>query len=303
MLPNFYIAGGARCGSTSLFAYCKAHPQIFMAQIKEPNFFSYGYGKVPYAGPGRSRVYATSVKKLDTYVALFNGAGQAHAVGEASINYMLHPEACLGIRAMTPEARLIFSLRQPVDRAWSSFQRSRHEGTESEPDFLTAWKDDDRRRAAGHWSNIHRYKSLYGRHLRVWFETFPREQIKVILFDDLKADPKAVMRDVYAFLGVDPDFEPDTSVVHNQSGDIANPVLRKLWLGTAGLRAALVPLIPLTWRGRLFPMIARNQNVRPPKEKLGRELREMLTAELREDILTLQNLIDRDLSMWLKPKG
>lgn len=303
MLPNFYIAGGARCGSTSLFAYCKAHPQIFMAQIKEPNFFSYGYGKVPFAGPDPRHIYDTSIKDLETYRAMFKVTDNALAVGEASINYMLHPEACLGIRTMTPEAKLIFSLRQPVDRAWSSFQRSRHEGSETEPDFLTAWRDDDRRRAAGRWSNIHRYKSLYGRHLKIWFETFPREQIKVILFDDLKADPKMVMRDVFSFLGIDPNFEPDTSVVHNQSGEIGNPVLKSLWLGTAGLRAALVPLMPLKWRGRLFPMIARNQNVKRPKEKLGRELKEMLTAELREDILSLQDLIGRDLSMWLTPKG
>ena len=196
MLPNFYIAGGARCGSTSLFAYCKAHPQIFMAPIKEPNYFSYGYGGIPFAGPGRERFYAPAIKDRRTYEAMFEGAGDALAVGEASINYMLHPEACAGIRALTPDARLLFVLRQPVERAWSSFQRSRHEGTEKEPDFLAAWHDDERRRAAGHWSSIHRYKSLYGRHLKVWFETFPREQIKVVLFDDILADSAAVMRDV-----------------------------------------------------------------------------------------------------------
>jgi len=56
-------------------------------------------------------------------------------------------------------------------------------------------------------ANIHKYKSLYGRHMKVWFDTFPREQIKVILFDDLKANAAAVMHDVYTFLGVDPDFQ------------------------------------------------------------------------------------------------
>ncbi len=302
MLPNFYIAGGARCGSTSLFAYCKAHPQIFMAPIKEPNYFSYGYGGIPFAGPGRERFYAPAIKDRRTYEALFEGAGDALAVGEASINYMLHPEACAGIRALTPDARLLFVLRQPVERAWSSFQRSRHEGTEKEPDFLAAWHDDERRRAAGHWSSIHRYKSLYGRHLKVWFETFTREQIKVVLFDDILADSAAVMRDVYGFLGVDPGFVPDTSVVHNRSGEIANPVLRWLWLGTGGLRSVLVPLMPLKWRGRLFPFIARNQKVRRPKERLDPALRAELTQELRDDILALQDLIGRDLSGWLAPK-
>lgn len=299
MLPNFYIAGGARGGSTSLFAYCKAHPQIFMSQIKEPNFFSYGYGKVPYAGPGKKRFYETSIKDLTTYQALFGQAGNALAVGEASINYMLHPEACAGIRATSPDAKLIFTLRQPVERAWSSFQRSRSGGAEKEPDFLTAWRDDNRRRAAGHWSDIHRYKSLYGQHLKIWFSTFPREQIKIILFDDLRADTKAVMREVFTFLGVNPDFEPDTSIIHNQTGEIANPVLRKLWFGTTRLRARLAPLLPLTWRGLFFPLIARSQNIKRPKERLHPDLKMMLTKELREDILSLQDLIGRDLSIWL----
>ena len=298
MLPNFYIAGGGRCGSTSLFAYCKAHPQIFMAQIKEPNFFSFGLGKVPFAGPNRESMYSPAIKDLDTYEALFREAGGAVAVGEASINYLLHPEACAGIRALTPEARLLFVFRQPVERAWSSFQRSRHDGSEKEADFLKAWRDDERRRAAGHWSCIHRYKSLYGRHLKVWFQTFPREQIKVVLFDDIKADPKAVMRDVYSYLGVDPGFEPDTSVVHNQSGEIANPLLRVFWNRTGRLRSLLIPLMPLKWRGRLFPFIARNQNVRRPKETLDPALKAELTEELRDDILTLQDLIGRDLAHW-----
>jgi len=301
MLPNFFIAGGARCGSTSLFAYCKAHPEIFMAQIKEPNFFSYGYGKVPFNGPKLKHIYTTSIKDLPSYEAMFQGAGTAKAVGEASINYMLHPQACAGIRSLVPEARLVFALRHPVERAWSSFQRSRHEGSEQESDFLTAWRDDERRRNAGNWSNIHRYKSLYGRHLKVWFDTFPQEQIKVILFDDMVADPKKVMRELFVFLGVDPNFEPDTSVVHNQSGEIGNPLLRWAWLGTAGLRSALVPFLPLKWRGRIFPLIARNQNVKRPKEKLDRQLRAMLTEELREDILALQGLVGRDLSAWLQP--
>jgi hypothetical protein len=273
-----------------------------MAPIKEPNYFSYGYAGIPFAGPGRERLYASAITDRRTYEAMFEGAGDALAVGEASINYMLHPEACAGIRALTPDARLLFVLRQPVERAWSSFQRSRHEGTEKEPDFLAAWRDDGRRRDAGHWSSIHRYKSLYGRHLKVWFETFPREQIKVLLFDDILADSAAVMRDVYGFLGVDPGFVPNTSVVYNRSGEIANPFLRWLWFGTGGLRSVLVPLMPVKWRGRIFPFIARNQRVNRSRVKIDPALRSELTEELRDDILALQDLIGRDLSGWFAPR-
>lgn len=297
-MPNFYIAGGARCGSTSVDAYCRAHPQIYMSSVKEPNFFSYGYGKVPYAGPGRARSYATSIKDLTSYQRLFERAGDARAIGESSINYMLHPEACAGIRALTPDAKIIFILRHPVERAWSSFHMARQSGLETESDFLDAWRDDARRRSAGHWSCIHRHKSLYGQHLRCWFDTFPRDQIRVVLFDDLKSDAGAVMRQLFTFLGVDPDFRPDTSVVHNSSGEIDNALLRSVWRRSSVLRAALVPLVPIHWRGRLFRYIASGTVTRKPGTTLSAGLKASLTAELRQDILALEQLIGRDLSAW-----
>jgi len=298
-MPNFYIAGGARCGSTSLEAYCRAHPQIFMSNIKEPNYFSYGYGGVPYAGPARHRIYATSIKNMATYQALFKKAGDATAIGEASINYMLHPEACVGIKAETPDAKLVFILRQPIERAWSSFQRSRYEGIEPDSSFVAAWRDDGRRRAAGHWANIHRFKSLYGKHLESWFNTFPREQIRVILFDDLKRDADAVMRGLYTFLGVDTNFQPDTSVIHYQSGEISNVLMRQLWQRSSRLRAVAAPMLPLQWRGQFFRVLARSKSVKTTKAQLSPELKAALTEELRDDILALQSLIDRDLSGWL----
>jgi len=299
-MPNFYIAGAARCGSTSLDAYCRAHPDIYMSPVKEPNYFSYGFGAVQYDGPGREKFYATSIKNLGAYQALFERAGQARVIGEASINYMLHPQACAGIKALTPEAKLVFILRQPVERAWSSFQLSRGSGTEQESSFLAAWRDDSRRRAAGHWSCIHRYKSLYAKHLECWFTTFPKEQIKVILYEDLKEDAESVMRELYAFLEVDPDFQPQTSVVYNQSGEINNLFLRLGWKYSAGLRSTLAPLLPARWRGRIFRYIASGSHARKPSEALPRDLKLALTDELRDDILALENLLDRDLSGWYR---
>jgi Sulfotransferase domain len=298
LLPNFFIAGGARCGSTSLENYCRAHPQVFMSSIKEPNYFSYGSGRVPFAGPGRARAYSCSVRDIHRYRALFREAGTASAIGEASINYLLHPEACSAMHREIPGAKLIFILRQPVDRAWSSFQYSRCHGTEKETDFLSAWQDDQRRRKAGYWSCLHRHKSLYGQHLKVWFDTFPCEQIKVILFEDFKADTAAVMRDVFSFLDIDANFVPDTSVVHNRSGVIANPALRLLWHRTAPLRAAIVPIMPMKWRGRMFRLVASQPVASNSRPKLPDELKATLTEELRDDILALQQLTGHDLSGW-----
>lgn len=297
-LPTFYIAGGARCGSTSLEAYCRAHPQVYMSPIKEPNFFSYGCGGVPFAGPGYDEIYAAAVRDLDEYRLLFKTAGQARAVGEASINYMLHPEASAGINTLTPQARLLFILRQPVERAWSSFQRSCLQGREAEMDFLTAWRDDVRRREAGHWVSLHRYKSLYGKHLRPWFETFSREQIHVILFEEFQADTSSVMREVYEFIGVDGDFRPETWSVHNQTGEIANPVLRRVWRKSHRARVMLRPLLPRGWRGQSFRFLASDGQVSRKRKPIPADIKASLTEELRDDIATLEELLERDLSLW-----
>ncbi len=298
-LPNFYIAGGARCGSTSLEAYCRTHPQVYMSPVKEPNYFSYGYAGIPFTGPGRDKVYTTSIKDRRSYEKLFRKAGEALAVGEASINYMIHPEACAGIKAVTPDARIIFILRHPVERAWSSFHRSRFQGIEPEHDFLAAWRADQQRRDAGHWVNLHRYKSLYGMHLRPWYEAFSPDRILVIRFEDFKADAGAVMSRVYRFLGVDSSYEPDISVIHNQTGEIENPLLRQLWGRTEHLRAVLAPRLPLSWRGQAFRLVARGKVSRPDDGKIPPGLKAELTAELREDILALQELTGLQFDHWL----
>ena len=106
------------------------------------------------------------------------------------------------------------------------------------------------------------------------------------------------MRELYSFLGVDPAFKPDTTVVHNQTGEIGNPLFRALWKHSAGLRAELMPLLPVAWRGQLFRFLARGERIRRESLPLPAELNAQLTRELRGDIAELEELIGRELSCW-----
>ncbi|MCZ6504064.1 MAG: hypothetical protein O6945_16320 [Gammaproteobacteria bacterium] len=132
----------------------------------------------------------------------------------------------------------------------------------------------------------------------MWFDTFDRKQIRVYLYEDLCDDPNMLMCDLYEFIGVDPSFEPDTSIVHNRSGEIANPVLRWAWRNSGELRSWIAPMLPLSMRGQFFRLIARGK-VSSPRERLDPELRARLTEEVSDDILKTQELIGRDLSHWL----
>jgi hypothetical protein len=302
MRPNFYIVGAGRSGSTSLYAHCRRHPQIFMARIKEPNHYIFRDERPAFGGPGVARARAIAVRDERTYERLFDGAAGRPVAGEASVNYLRFPHVARAIRDATPDARLVIGLRQPVDRAYSSFVHKRDEGLEPLERFEDAWHDHDRRAAANWWHCMHKGKSLYLWQVRAYLEAFPRDRMHILLFEDFARQPARVLNGLWAFLGVAPLGDGDRPAHSNQSGEIDNWLLRQLWRRTTGLRAALMPLVPLPWRGRLFPFIASRRRTRrsnvPP---LDPELRERLTLELRDDILRLQDLIDRDLMAWLAP--
>ncbi|NKB58208.1 MAG: hypothetical protein GKS00_17930 [Alphaproteobacteria bacterium] len=297
-LPTFYIAGAGRSGSTSLEAYCRAHPEIFMPSIKEPNYFIFGHAGFRAGGPQGAHRNRTSIRSLKKYKALFRDAGDAKAIGEGSVSYLAYPEACAGIRELTPHAKLIFILRQPVDRAFSSYQKF----SESVPDpagsFEAAWRDHERRMTENWFTAQYKRKSLYYEQLKVWLDSFDKNQIRIYLYEDLRADPKALMRDLYEFVGVDPSFDPNVSIVHNRRGEIANPILRWTWRNSEDLRSWVAPHLPLSWRGQFFRLIARGERA-SPGERLDPALRAQLTEEIKDDILKTQDLIGRDLSHWL----
>src|SRR5262249_11013082 len=103
--PNFFIVGAPRAGTTSLYIYLKQIPGIYMSPVKEPHYFNHEPGE-------RSR---------DEYLELFRAADTAVAVGEASVGYLRHPDAPLRIRANVPHAKIIMSLRDPVEKVYSQY--------------------------------------------------------------------------------------------------------------------------------------------------------------------------------------
>src|SRR5580704_17949873 len=121
-LPNFFIIGAARSGTTALYEYLRQHPQIYMSPIKEPNYFAfYGQG-IHYRGPRDQELVRSSyVPSLKAYEAQFSGVAKEIAVGEASPWYLYLPEAPERIRRKVPDAKLAAILRNPVDRAFSAF--------------------------------------------------------------------------------------------------------------------------------------------------------------------------------------
>lgn len=303
-MPNFLIIGAAKAGTTSLYLYLGQHPQVYMSSIKEPHFFALEGEDLDFRGPGDREALSRMVviNNVEAYRSLFEGVSGEKAVGEASAMY-LHSEKAPGrIRYYVPEARLIAILRDPVERAYSSFLHMRRDGREPLSDFAQALEAEEGRIRDGWAPNWH-YKrtGYYHEQLSRYFEVFGREQIRVYLYEDLKTDPLGMLRDVYGFLGVDDAFVPDVSMRHNVSGVPKNERLHAFLLRPHPVKTALKSFFPKKLRRRLVPgslNALRNWNlVKPPfPEEVRRELKETY----REDVLRLQDLIGRDLSSWLK---
>ncbi|MFC1707206.1 sulfotransferase [Planctomycetota bacterium] len=294
-LPTFLVIGMPKCGTTSLHFYLMQHPQVFMSRVKEPHFFLFdGVEGRPSRFADRNRI-----TDIHAYEGLFSRRKGELAVGEVSPGYASCPGTHVSIRRRLPNAKLVAILRQPADRAYSNMMRRKANGREPRGSVEEAFWSSEESEADTSWFAWYQSIGFYYERLEPYFASFPREQLKVLLFDDLQADPRALMKDLFRFIGVDDGFEPDLSVRYNQAGVIANPVLRVLWRHTYGLRTLLTPYIPIRYRGHLTESMRRWRQKPLKCEPLLPETRAKITELYREDILKLQDLIGRDLSMWL----
>lgn len=297
-LPNFIVIGASRSGTTSLHHYLGQHPQIFMCPIKEPNYFSFPGQKPPFRGRATRYVRTHSVFGHEAYRRLFDGVTDERAVGEVSPMYLYADQAPEAIRKQIPDVRLVATLRHPVERAYATFMGRTRDGMEVHDTFLEAIRGEPELWRRGRSSGALTRASFYHRNLSRYFELFESGQIRVFLFEELVADPLARVREVFEFLGVDPDFEPDVSMRYNPSGRIGNPVLRALWVRAWHARRLSRHVLPESVRDALYEKITSTV-VKPPLP--AAEFNEVL-AMYREDIEQLQGLIDRDLTHWLTPR-
>lgn len=303
-MPNFLIIGAMKSGTTSLYYYLKQHPQVYMSPVKEPNFFALEGETLGFNGPEGPElvnrwICDEATTTVEEYRALFEGVSNETAIGEASPWYLYSPEAPLRIRRHIPESQLIVILRNPVDRAFSAFSQFARDGREPLRDFTRALQAEEER-IKNNWKWIWHYRTMgfyYGQ-LKRYYETFDREQIRVYLYEDLKTDMVGVLHDVFGYLGVDDTFTPDTSRKLNVSGTPKSRLLFTLMEKPNPVRSFLRPFLPIKARRRISTALQDANIVR--SEPLRQETRRELIEVYRQDMLKLQDLIERDLSGWLK---
>ncbi len=226
-LPNFLIIGAAKAGTSSLYYYLKQHPHVFMSAIKEPKFFALEGEPLDYKGPDRG-ININSVNSLSEYQQLFEGVTDEIAIGEASPMYLTSPKAPENIKRYIPDAKIIAILRNPVDRAFSSYTHLIREDLET-LSFEKAVEAEPRR-IADKWSHLFYYtqNGYYAAQMKNYFSNHNPENMKIYLYEDLIKDTPKLVNELYGFLGLDQSFSPDLSK-RNVSGMPKSRALHNLF--------------------------------------------------------------------------
>lgn len=301
-LPNFLIAGMAKCGTTSLANYISQHPEIFISSKKEPRFLTSVTGNFPENGPKDHLVKSWYVQSFKEYQELFEGATEK-AVGEASADTMyFYKDTIPVIKKFLGEPKIILILRDPYKRAFSAYKHLVRDEREH-LDFEKALEaEPDRIRES--WELIYHYTSAstYFPGLKAFKENF--DQVLVVLNEDLQQKPDETLREVFEFLEVDPSFRIEDKKQLNKSGKPKSQVLHYGLNGKGLLPKLGKPLVRL-----LFPSpekrAALRHNIRNWNLKEIPQPAETTENRLRlgflDDIQKVEEISGKDLSKW-KPK-
>jgi hypothetical protein len=295
VMPNFLIIGAAKAGTTSLHYYLSQHPQVYMSSVKEPRFFALEGEKLNFRNPDQD-INRTSITRLEDYQKLFQNVTDEIAIGETSPLYLYSSKAVERIKHYVPQAKLIAVLRHPVDRAFSCYTHLIREGYE--PLSFAEGLQAEEERIQNNWAHLWHYRKAgyYYAQLKQYFDAFDSEQIRVYLYEDLNANSTEITQNICRFLGVDDTFEPDLTRM-NVSGVPKSRLLYNLFKRSP-IKTALKPFFPTDLRKQIARKVkAWNLQDKPT---LPGEVRAQLVEAYRDDILKLEELIQRDLSHWLK---
>jgi hypothetical protein len=300
--PDFVVIGAAKSGTTSIYQYLLQHPGIAMARLKEARYLGYQGALPAYRGYGRRgqllmRRNASSMPKdAKAYQKLFSHASAGQRTGESSPAYLYEPFAGRNMYSTAPKVRLIAILRNPLERAYSSYLHMRRE--DAEPlNFLDALRQEKHRirnNAGLPW----RYISLgrYAEQLRRYYDVFPQHQLLVIVYEELRADPIGVCQQIFRHIGVDDQFRPNVTRAYNVSGEPRHPFLYSiLFLRNPVSRRFLRSRWLFRHSAPLFGL-ERKMLMRPQMDESSRSF---LISELRDDICDLEGMLKRDLGFWL----
>lgn len=293
--PDFYIVGAPKAGTTSLYAYLSAYPEIFLPEQKEVLYFGSDLDV-------RNRLRRTSVEFLD----LYRGAGPDALRGAAYVWYLFSHNAAREIAEVRPDARIVIALREPAAALHALHSEFVYDGNEDLEDFADALEAEPDRCAGrripaeAHFPAGLCYRSTvrYAEQIERYLDRFGRERVHVLLFDELVADASSACIPLLRFLGVSP--RPEIPFPHANPNKRARSARMRRFLAAPpdSLRRAVRSALPGPARRAAYRAAVSMNATTPVRDPLPPELRQRLREELDPEVEKLEHLLGRPLATW-----
>jgi hypothetical protein len=313
VLPNFFIVGAPKAGTTSLYHYLGQHPDVYMSPVKEPNYFAeeIRLGNISaqwqdwaqrednalqlyLRGPMQEKRFGGIVSRWSDYLKLFENVNGEKAIGEASVCYLWSKTAARNIAASRPDAKILMVLRNPVDRAFSQYKQALASGLIGRSFREQVRKSLNNKSDQFELLNPFLEFGLYYEQVKRYTERFSAENLRICLYEDYKQAPARVTTDIFRFLAVDAQFFPDVSEKHLQ---VSLPRFNRVsfMLKKCGVWSSLKNIVP----DDLVPIVKKWAVKNTHSVELDPGDRVQLSNYYRENVVQLSDLIKRDLSAWL----
>ena len=302
-LPDFFVAGAPKAGTTALHVALARHPELYMSAVKEPKFFLTDGPPPSQGGPGDAKTYREHVWRRRDYEALFEPAPPGTPRGESTPFYLYSHAAQERIRALIPAARLIVVLRDPIERAHSNWAHLWSSGLDPIDDFVRACAAEDRRVAAG-WAEFWHYQrlGLYGEQVQHLCTVFPREQVLLFRYRDLRDDPSGTLDRICAFLGVSQGLIeeiPRENVTAHPSQTLRHQYVSRILRAGSAVTTRLAGHPGKAVIDRLESSLQRDA---APRQPLTWDQRQALIPYFQADVQLLEDITGEDFSDWLRPR-
>lgn len=289
--PNLFLVGAPKAGTTSVCMYLKSHPQIFVPEIKEPNFF---------LDVGPNCPTADKIKDKEKYLRLFEKGFEFKYRADCSVSYLHSMETPQMIKNEIDDAKILIILRNPYERLYSHWLMDVREGYQKH-NFVDAIKNDIKTTKKGFcYSHMYIECSLYYESVNRYLELFGKQNVLVLLYDDLKVNPKLFVTKILNFLNVDETSDLNFNKNYNVAGVPRNSFYQALFHNMK-LRMIAKKYLPSNFRSILRGIITKQVNSKPNSyESIDYNF---LIPYFENDISNTEKLINVNLEQWKRIKN
>lgn len=294
--PDFFVVGAQKCGTTLLYGLLKKHPEIFLPDQKETHYFITRGGPLSYADSASTRLNETSIFKESKYLQLYENAA-SKIKGEVCPTYLYDANSAERIFSSNPNAKIIIVLRDPIQRAFSAYKHMKARGAELSRSFASALKNEEKY-IDENWQTMSHYVkgSMYYEQVKRYFDVFPKENITVLCFEEMKANPIECANNILSLFSLSSLDSNIRLPQKNKTFILKNRFMSHVFINQPKFVRIIKNIVPNKNRGLIkesvLGLFSASEEFLSPHDVA------YLKEFFSDDVEKLRNLVDGEFSGW-----